>query len=111
MEYRRNRIEQEQQWLIPEFHDLVQGTTPEEIDQSIEDMKLRSASVIENFRAAYADARPPVRGASPTGQPSMGGPLEQQPNIEQLSVEDIKKMDNQTYSRYRDRLMQYTRRG
>jgi hypothetical protein len=110
-EYRRQRIEQEEPFLMPQLRDLIQGATVEEIDQSIELMKQRSSSIMADIQEAQAQIRPPLRGASPTGQPSMGGPLEQQANVEQLSVQQIKDMDNQTYSRYRDRLMQYTRRG
>ena len=109
-EYRRDRIAQEDPYLMPQFRDLIQGSTVEEIEAAIEDMKRRTQATIEDFQNAYAEVRPPVRGASLTGQPSMGGPLEQG-NVEQLSVEDLRKMDNQTYGRYRDRLMQYTRRG
>src|SRR5215831_7419819 len=110
-DYRRDRIQQEEEFLMPQLRDLVGGNTYEEIDQSIELMKQRSASIMADVQEAQAQLiRPPLRSAATTGQPSMGGPLEQQPNVEQLSLDDIKKMDNQTYGRYRDRLMAFTRR-
>jgi hypothetical protein len=33
--------------------------------------------------------------------------MEQQPGVEQISIQDIKGMDNKTYGQYRDRLMRY----
>jgi hypothetical protein len=105
--YRRARIEQEEQLLLPDLRDLIQGNTVGEIDQAIEDMKQRTQTIAANFREAMTDARPLARGAALTGQPSMGGPMEQQPGVEQISIQDIKGMDNKTYGQYRDRLMRY----
>jgi len=105
--YRRARIEQEEQYLLPELRDLIQGNDPAEIDRAIEEMKARTQAIAANFREAIDASRPLARGAATTGQPSMGGPLEQQPNVEQISLADINAMDNKTYGQYRDRLMRF----
>jgi len=110
--YRRDRIAQESNDILPELRDFITGSTPEEVDASIEVMKARTASVVANFAAAEP---PPVpyqpRGASPTAPPV--GPMEQLPSYESLTPEDIKGMDMDTYKRYRNQLLQATspRRG
>lgn len=110
-DYRRDRIEQEAEWILPELRELIVGTDPPEIDASIEAMKQRTASILQQVSAAVTQTRPPLRGVAATGQPSMGGPIEQQPNVETLSVSDIKGMDNKTYGQYRDRLMRFATTG
>jgi hypothetical protein len=102
-QYTLQRIEQESEYILPELRDLVRGNTIEEIDQSIEDMKNRTNAVLGNF-AGVASQQPPPRGASPT-QPSQVGPMEQQRNHEQLSSEDIRTMDIETYKKYRESLL------
>ena len=106
-DYRRARIEQESQYLMPQLRDLITGNDSAEVDASIEEMKARSADILADMQNAANSLRPPLRGVASTGQPSMGGPMEQQPNIEMLSEADIKGMDNKTYGQYRDRLMRF----
>jgi hypothetical protein len=103
-EYRRDRIEQEQEFLLPELRDLIQGSSPEEVDQAIEIMKQRTMAIVANVQQAVTAQRMPIRGAAPTGAPSIG-PMEQQSTTETLTVEDIKNMDNKTFAQYRDRLL------
>jgi hypothetical protein len=105
--YRRDRIAQEANDILPELRDFIQGSTPEEIDQSIEVMKERTASVLANFAAAEPPPVPYQRiGASPTAPPV--GPMEQLPSYEQLTPEDIRGMDMDTYKKYRTHLLQAT---
>jgi hypothetical protein len=111
--YRRDRIAQESEFILPELRDFIQGDSPEAIDQSIEAMKARTEAIVANFVAAEP---PPVpfqpRGASPTAPPV--GPMEQLPSYESLTPEDIKGMDMDTYKKYRQQLLQATsaaRRG
>lgn len=105
--YRRDRIAQEAENILPELRDFIQGSTPEEIDQSIETMKARTESVIANFVA-----QEPVlpfqqpRGAAPTAPPV--GPMEQLPDYTNLSPDDIRGMDMDTYKKYREQLLQAT---
>ena len=105
--YRRDRIAQEQENILPELRDFIQGSSPEEIDQSIEAMKQRTASVLANFAAVEPPPVPYQRiGASPTAPPV--GPMEQLPSYESLTPEDIRGMDMDTYKRYRTQLLQAT---
>lgn len=109
--YRRDRLEQEQEFIIPELREFVGGDTPEAIDMSIEAMKARTDAIVANFTAQQP---PPVpfRGAAMPSTPPVG-PMEQLPSYEQLSPQDIAGMDMDTYKRYRDQLLRATnpRRG
>jgi len=105
--YKRDRIAQESEYVIPELRHLVTGDTPEAVDASIEELKQMSASIINNL----VQAEPPQvpyqpRGAAPTSPPV--GPMEQMPSYESLTPEDIKGMDMDTYKRYRSHLLQAT---
>lgn len=104
-EYRRARVEQEQEYILPDLRDFVGGNSIEEIDASIEVIKQRSEVISANFAAAAAQQQQPFRaGAMPSVPPV--GPLEQLPSYEQLSPEQIEAMDMDTYKRHRPQLLQ-----
>lgn len=107
-DYRRARVEQEGNEIMPELRDLVTGGTEAEVEAAIEIMKQRTTAILQSVMAAQQplqQARPLApRGVATTGQPPVG-PMEQQTATETLSVEDIKRMDPKTYAQYRDRLM------
>jgi hypothetical protein len=101
--YRVARIEQEQEYILPELRDLIGGDTPEAVDASIEEMKMRSEAIFNNMAAA---AQPqPFRGAAMPSVPPVG-PMEQVPQLETLTAQDIQGMDMTTYKKYRERLLQ-----
>lgn len=104
MDYRRQRIEQESEWILPELRDLVSGDNPAAIDASIEVMKARTEQIFANMQQVQPPPQP--RGAAPTSPPV--GPMEQLPVYESLTPEDIKGMDMETYKRYRGQLLQAT---
>lgn len=111
-EYRRDRIEQETEFILPELRDLVTGDTPEAVDASIEVMKARTAQIFANMAAAQQQLPFQPRGAAPTLPPV--GPMEQMPSYESLTPDDIRNMDMDTYKKYRAQLLQATnpaRRG
>jgi hypothetical protein len=108
--YRRDRIEQEAEWILPELRDLIVGGDEGEVDEAIEVMKQRTAAIVENIQATLTQQRQPIRGVSPTGGPPVG-PMEQQTAVETLSEEDIRKMDPRDYAKYRDRLLSYAHRA
>ena len=103
-DYRRDRIEQEQEWILPELRDLIIGANPGEIDNAIEIMKQRTATIVQNLQAAVTQQRGPIRGVAPTGAPPVG-PMEQQMATQTLSADDIRQMDNKTFAIYRDQLL------
>lgn len=102
-EYRLARIEQEAEFILPELRDLVRGDTPQDVDASIEEMKQRSEAIFNNMAAAQAPQ--PFRGAAMPSVPPVG-PMEQLPTQEQLSPDQIRAMDIDTYKRYREPLLQ-----
>lgn len=105
VEYRRARVDQEQEFILPDLRDFVGGSTIEEIDQSIEVLKQRSEIISANFAAAAQQQQQPFRGGVMPSTPPVG-PLEQLPSYEQLSPEQIEAMDMDTYKRHRTQLLQ-----
>jgi len=104
-EYRRQRVEQESEFILPELRDLITGDNPAAIDASIEVLKARTEQIFANMASA-GPVMPQPRGAAPTSPPV--GPMEQMPSYESLTPEDIKGMDMETYKRYRSQLLQAT---
>jgi hypothetical protein len=107
--YRRDRLEQEEPYIIPDLRDLVAGNTPEEVDQSIEFMKARSEAIAQNFAAAAQQSQQqvPFRGAAMPSVPPVG-PLEQLPSNQPITQEFLDSMDMDTYKRHRDQLLRMT---
>jgi hypothetical protein len=105
VEYRRARVDQEQEFILPDLRDFVGGSTIEDIDQSIEVLKQRSEIISANFAAAAQQQQQPFRGGVMPSTPPVG-PLEQLPSYEQLSPEQIEAMDMDTYKRHRTQLLQ-----
>lgn len=104
-EYRRARIEQEAEWILPELRDLVpEGLTEVETDQAIEIMKQRTGAILQSVQSAVTQQRAPLRGVAPTGAPPQG-PMEQQTQVQQISLEDLRRMDPQTFATHRDQLL------
>lgn len=109
--YRRARIDQESEYIMPELRDLVAfGNTEAEIDASIDQMKQRTAAILQSVQSAVTTQRIQTRGVAPTGQPPVG-PMEQQTTYETLTPDDIRSMDMQTYAKYRDGLMKAASRN
>ena len=102
-QYRQARLEQDAEYIMPELRDLVRGGNEDEIESSIQEMKIRTEAIMQNVNAAAVDQRQMQRGVAPTAPPV--GPLEQASTYESLSPEDIRGMDMETYRKYRDRLI------
>jgi hypothetical protein len=104
--YRRDRIAQESPHILPQLLGRVSGSTIEEIDASIEELKAITDSVMQDFAAATEQAPPAPfqpRGASPTAPPV--GPMEQLPEYQNLTAEDIRGMDMATFKKHRESLL------
>lgn len=103
-DYKRDLISQNEELIMPELRDLIDGNTFEEVAQSVEAMKERTAAIMANMTAAEQQQRQSMRGVTPTGAPPVG-PMEQAPSYEQLTPEEIQNMDMATYRANRDRLL------
>lgn len=104
--YRRDRIEQEQEYILPALREFIIGSSPEEVDAGIEYMKARSNEIASNFAAAAQQQQPqPFRGgAMPTVPPV--GPLEQLPSYQDVSPQWVAGLSMDEYKRHRPQLLQ-----
>ena len=102
-EYRRNRIEQEADDIMPELRDFITGFSPEEVDASIETMKHRTAAILASMQGAVTQQRQALRGAAVTAPPV--GPMEQQTDLRTMTPDDLRNMDMGTYAKHRDSLL------
>lgn len=100
--YRNRRVQAEQENIIPELLDLVAGNSEEEIENSIAVLRERSNAIIESIQRTSQPARP--KGAPITAPPT--GPLDNQPDYQTLTAEDIRNMPMDQYVKMRDRLLQ-----
>jgi hypothetical protein len=89
---------------MPELRDLVSGNTEEEILASIEQMQQRTSAIMQNVSDGVAAQRQTMRGASTASPPV--GPMENEQAHLQFTPESIAAMDQATYARYRERLLQ-----
>ena len=101
--YRAQRLQQEQEAIIPELIDLVAGNSPEEIENSISILRERSSAIIESIQQATQQSQGRLRGAPVTAPPV--GPMETQTEYQQLSADDIRNMTMDQYAKMRDRLL------
>jgi hypothetical protein len=101
--YRAQRLQQEQEAIIPELIDLVAGNSPEEIENSISILRERSSAIIESIQQATQQSQGRLRGAPVTAPPV--GPMETQTEYQQLSADDIRNMSMEKYAQMRDRLL------
>lgn len=103
MEYRSRRLAEEQDDIMPELLDLVEGSTPEEIEQSIASLKERSARIFESAQAAMQTARRDMVGARVTAPTA--GPMDT--NLEQQSItaDQISGMSFSEYVKNRSKLL------
>lgn len=105
--YRRDRIEQEAEQIMPELRDLVVGDSIEQIEKSIETMKGRTAQIMQNITAGIDQQRQQMRGTAPTAPPV--GPLENAPMQRTLTDADIRSMSMDEYRRHREQLLNAAR--
>jgi hypothetical protein len=107
--YRQQVLDQERDNIIPQLVDFVQGNTREEITASVEQLKERSASILESAQSAMQNARKEMKGTSITTPPA--GPLETNTEQRMLTPQEIASMSMNDYAKYRDKLMSEAARG
>jgi hypothetical protein len=105
--YRSQRIEQERDNIVPALIDLVQGNTKDEIEQSILNLKAKSAQIIEEASAALQGAaqnsRRDMVGTRVTVPAS--GPLDNDSASNPLATGDVSQMSMADYIKNRDKLL------
>jgi len=101
--YRQQLLETERDNIMPQLVDFVQGNTPEELAQSVESLKERTASILESAQAALQQQRRDMRGTSATLPPA--GPLETNSEQRMPTAEEIAAMPMNEYAKYRSRIL------
>jgi hypothetical protein len=101
--YRQRILEQERDNIIPQLVDFIQGSTPEEINNSVEQLKERSASILESAQAALTQQRREQVGTKATLPPS--GPLENNSEQRMPTADEIAAMPMNEYAKYRSRIL------
>ena len=107
--YRQQVLETERDNIIPQLVDFVQGNSREEITESVERLKERSASILESAQSAMQNARKEMTGTRATLPAS--GPLETNMESRQFTAADIAAMSVNDYAKYRDKLMSPSAQG
>lgn len=103
--YRAQRVAEEGDQIMPELHDLVTGSTEEEIEESLASLKDRTSRILGQVAATQQTIRQQMPGPRVTA-PAMG-PVEQNDSAHKtVTADDIRSMDIQTYMQNRDKLMQ-----
>lgn len=107
--YRRERVEQEQDYIIPALRDMVTGSTPDEVEASIAFLKERSDIIASNFAAATQQAtqQVPFRGAAMPSVPPVG-PMEQLPSNMAVTDDLVRGMSMDQYKANREQLLRMT---
>lgn len=101
--YRNARLDEERDTIMPELLDLISGNSPEEIEESIAGLKVRSARILESAQQAMASARQQMTGTRITTPAS--GPLDTNSEQQTFTAEQIAAMPVSEYAKYRARLL------
>ena len=103
MNYRQSRLEQERDSIVPELIDLISGNSQDEIEQSINMLKEKSASILQSAQAAMQSAKQQMVGARVTAPAS--GPLDNDSAQNTYSPEGIKDMPMSEYAKIRNKVL------
>ena len=103
MNYRATRIEQERDSIVPQLIDLVNGNSEEEIEQSIESLKDKSAGIMQDVQQTVLSARQQMPGARVTAPAS--GPLDNDTEQQITTPDSIREMSMADYARQRAKLL------
>ena len=102
--YRQRRLNEEQEFIIPELLDLVTGSSEDDIENSIAILRARSGAIIESIQQASQSQMPRLKGAPVTAPPT--GPMENNQEYQTMTAEDIRNMPMDQYAKMRERLLQ-----
>ena len=103
MNYRAQRIEQERDTIVPQLIDLVSGSSEEEIEQSIETLKAKSAGIMQDVQQTVLSARQQMPGARITAPAS--GPLDNDSEQNISTPDSIRDMSMADYAKQRAKLL------
>jgi hypothetical protein len=101
--YRQQRLEQERENIIPELIDLIQGNSKDEIEQSINGLKDKSAKIFDSVATASQQTRKEMVGSRITAPAS--GPLDNDSEQRSYSPDDLRNMSITDYAKNRAKLL------
>lgn len=102
-EIRQQKVEAARDNILPELVDLISGNSPEEIDQSISDLTLRSNRIFEAATSATQQSRAALPGTRVTAPAS--GPLDTNSDPQTYTPDSLRDMSMADYAKNRDRLL------
>lgn len=107
--YRQQVLDAERDNIIPQLLDYIQGNSPEEINNSVEELKSRSQSILESAQAAITQQRRDQVGTRATLPPA--GPLETNSEQRTPTAEELAAMPMNEYAKIRSRLLSQRAQG
>ena len=102
-QYRQQRLEQERDNIVPELIDLISGSSQDEIEASIADLRSRSAKIFESVAQVAQQSRKDMAGTRITVPAS--GPLDNNSDSRTYSPDDVKNMSLADYAKNRAKLL------
>jgi hypothetical protein len=102
-QYRAQRVEQERDNIIPDLIDMVQGNNVDEVEQSINALKTKSANIFDSVAQAAQASRKEMQGSRITVPAS--GPLDNDSDSRSYSPENIAEMSLADYAKNRSKLL------
>jgi hypothetical protein len=103
MNFRQSRLEQERENIIPELIDLIEGSTQDEIEQSVATLKEKSARILDSAQQAMQSARAQMAGPRVTAPAS--GPLDNDSSQQSFTPDSIRDMSLADYAKQRAKLL------
>lgn len=107
-EHRNKRLSEEGELIHPSLLYTVQGSTIEEIEQSIVAAKTATDAIVQDMQGQPAlrqQVPPTARTVAPTGAPPVG-PSDNASGQQTYTAAEIAAMDNATYAKNRGALLQ-----
>ena len=103
MNYRAQRIEEERDSIVPQLIDLVSGSSQEDIEQSIETLKAKSAGIMQDVQQATMNAKQSMAGTRITAPAS--GPLDNDSEHNPLTIDPSKGISMDDYIKNRHKYL------
>jgi len=101
--YRQRRVEEERDAIVPELVDLIDGDTPDAVEQSIATLKEKSARISDSVKQAMTSAKQQMVGARVTAPAS--GPLDNDSEQQLTTPDSVRDMSMADYAKNRAKLL------
>ena len=102
-QYRNSRLESERENIIPELIDMITGNSKDEIEQSILQLKTKSAQIFDSVAQVAQQSRKEMSGTRITAPAS--GPLDNDSEQNSYTPDSISNMSMADYAKNRAKLL------